>query len=532
MSKSKAADDFHQLAGWLPKQRQACRAMRSHRYVLYGGGRGGGKSRWLRWALLWRLLLYAKRGYRNVRVGLFTDTFENLRDRQLGKVASEFPPWLGSLKASQESGLGFHLNPEYGGGVLCFRNLDDPAKYASAEFADIGIDEIQQTDYDTFTRLRGSLRWPGIEDGCFLATAMPGGLGHAWVKSLWIDRVMPEGMEDAASEVAFVPALLGDNPHNAAAYQRELERLPEKLRRAWLEGDWDVLEGQVFTEFRRDLHVIKGGFIPPKDWLWTAGLDWGMRDPGWYGLFAIGPEERMVLWWEWAFNNVRAKDAGKKLGMAMIALQRATAIPRPDQILHDDQMLQMHGHEGPDLAEQFTNGLREAMGANAPPMIPAPKGSGSRLAKKMLLHQALSWEADKDGKIQHWGMPKFRVHERCEYWLRTIPALVYFNPSTAPQNKQRLEDVDTRGEDHAYDGTGNVLLFRVPKWERPAPPPPPDVHPGYVGRRRKRHGSEEDDQREAIEEALRNATGTDGSPTRLGRGMYGLNRFRIDLENE
>jgi hypothetical protein len=44
-------------------------------------------------------------------------------------------------------------------------------------------------------------------------------------------------------------------------YYQLLQALPEKERRAFLEGDWNVFDGQFFTEFREDLHVIQP-FIP------------------------------------------------------------------------------------------------------------------------------------------------------------------------------------------------------------------------------------------------------------------------------
>jgi phage terminase large subunit len=45
-------------------------------------------------------------------------------------------------------------------------------------------------------------------------------------------------------------------------YVRQLETLPEKLRQAWLEGRWDVFEGQFFPEFRPDLHVVSRSELP------------------------------------------------------------------------------------------------------------------------------------------------------------------------------------------------------------------------------------------------------------------------------
>ena len=89
------------------------------------------------------------------------------------------------------------------------RNLDDPSKYQSAEFAGIAIDELTKNTFETFEILRGSLRWPGISWRPFLAATNPGGIGHLWVKALWVDRSFtgfPQ-LKDRAKDFAFVQAL-------------------------------------------------------------------------------------------------------------------------------------------------------------------------------------------------------------------------------------------------------------------------------------------------------------------------------------
>ena len=76
-------------------------------------------------------------------------------------------------------------------------------------------------------------------------TCNPGGIGHGWVKRLFIDRTYRRGERE--SDYRFIPARIYDNPALITAdpeYLRQLENLPEELRRAYLDGDWDVLAGQ------------------------------------------------------------------------------------------------------------------------------------------------------------------------------------------------------------------------------------------------------------------------------------------------
>ena len=109
-----------------PKQREFMRAVNHHRYTLYGGAAGGGKSYILRWELVYLLLrMYKHTKQKGIRVGLFCESYPALKDRQISKIRMEFPEWLGSYK---ESTCEFTLTDALGAGAICFRNLDNPAK--------------------------------------------------------------------------------------------------------------------------------------------------------------------------------------------------------------------------------------------------------------------------------------------------------------------------------------------------------------------------------------------------------------------
>lgn len=241
---------FSELFHWHPKQIEANRVTDRHRFTLYGGSRGPGKSYWLRWRLVRDLLRWAKHGHYSVRVMLACEDYPSLLDRQISKILTEFPAWLGSFHQQAHE---YRLKPEFGGGVICFRNLDDPSKYQSAEFAAIAVDELTKNKLSTFDILRGSLRWPGIERTEFSGATNPTGLGAVWVRSLWIERQFPKNLAPLADEFAFVPGLPGDNPYLSPSYFDDLQTLPEQLRKAWAEGDWYAgVEGLVYQEFTAD----------------------------------------------------------------------------------------------------------------------------------------------------------------------------------------------------------------------------------------------------------------------------------------
>lgn len=232
--------DFSELSGFFPKQMEAAQASKRFKFTLFGGSVGSGKSRWIRWmAVYWLMDYYSRYGIKGVRAGIFCEDYPSLEDRQISKIKIEFPEWLGKYNQQRHE---FTLSPAYGGGIIAFRNLDDPAKYLSVEFAVIAIDEINRNPKSTFDMLRSRHRWPGIKDVKFIAGCNP--LGEAWVKNLWVKRIFPKE-EQEQYEFVFVPALPTDNPYLDKSYYTALESLPETQRLAYLEGNWDAFDEEI-----------------------------------------------------------------------------------------------------------------------------------------------------------------------------------------------------------------------------------------------------------------------------------------------
>ena len=79
----------------------------------------------------------------------------------------------------------------------------------------------------------------------------------------------------------FIPARVQDNPALLQADPRYIDRLkstgsPQRVR-AWLEGDWNVIEGAFFSEFMAR-HVITP-FTVPAHWTKFRSMDWGSALP-------------------------------------------------------------------------------------------------------------------------------------------------------------------------------------------------------------------------------------------------------------
>lgn len=277
------------------RQREFFQQMDDHRFVLYGGARGGGKSYILRWALVRFALQLTKRGFSNCILGLFCISFPELRLRQIEPIKREFPEWLGTWN---ESDKGFRFYPEYGGHLIKCCNLDDPQKYKSAEFAAIAVDELTLLPTkEIFDTLRGSLRWPGLDKALFIAGTNPDGPGHSWVKRLWYTRDFshPDDALLPAKEFQFVRSLPTDNPHLSQTYiDEELASQPASVRKAWLEGSWDLFEGQRFN-VNPAVHVVRPFDLGPLV-KYYGSIDYGFDNPFAFGIYATIPKTESGTW--------------------------------------------------------------------------------------------------------------------------------------------------------------------------------------------------------------------------------------------
>lgn len=430
------------LLHFSPKQEEARKAALKYRYVLYGGAMAGGKSYWLRWTLVYLLIKWASRGHKAVEVGLFCEDYPTLKDRQLSKIGSEFPSWLGTLHADHAThGRCFILSEEYGGGIIKFRNLDDPSKYQSAEFAAIAVDELTKNTEDVFTDLRNRLRWPGITDIRFISATNPGGIGHSWVKKLWLDKKYEEN-EAEPEQFKYIRALASDNPHIDKSYLKQLESLPVDKRRAYLEGDWDIFKGQYFTEWRREIHVVKP-FEIPDEWRKFCALDYGHTAPASLGWYANDPHGRVYRYKELYVTN----HTGSQLAEAFNS--HTGPHEKIEYLVCDPSFWAKRGEDDNALsiAEKFENRLRELRKESpikAPPLI---RGNNDRVSGWREVREYL-----KPYQMEKETTAKLQVFSTCYEFLRTFPALIH--------DERNPEDVDSDGEDHAGDELRYAVMSR------------------------------------------------------------------------
>jgi phage terminase large subunit len=271
----------------------------SAKYRLFGGAAGPGKTK----ALLWEAIRQAWK-FSGCDTLLLRRTYPELESSLLAYFRRDVPRAL--YKSYNESK---HVVTWTNGSTTRFgycRNESDVYQYQGAEFLFIGIDELTHFTLKQWQFLTSRNRCPVPNSFCNMAGATnPGNIGHAWVKALWVDHVPPSGFDRPelyrAQDYDFIRARLDDNPiyANDLDYRRTLEALPEHLRRAFLDGDWNVFAGQYFDIFDIGRHTARPEDIRLEPWLprWIS-IDWGFQHPSavyWHCAVPVGSFQSTVL---------------------------------------------------------------------------------------------------------------------------------------------------------------------------------------------------------------------------------------------
>lgn len=244
--------------------------------TLFGGAAGGGKS----YGQLIDGLLYALKYPKSKQI-IFRSTFADLEKSLIRTSMDLYPLSIADYNSSK------HTWKFKNGSIVDFGYIQyekDVYQYQSAEYDVIRFDELTHFTEFMYTYMISRCRGANPYPKCIKSSTNPGGVGHNWVKERFIDIGAPNVIHTCKLETGetttriFIPSLVQDNKFMLTYdpdYIKRLDALPEKERRALKYGDWDIFDGQFFTEFKRDIHVIEP-FEIPKDWYIYFVMDYGL----------------------------------------------------------------------------------------------------------------------------------------------------------------------------------------------------------------------------------------------------------------
>lgn len=410
------------LGGFRPNPKQIEFFKSEARFTAYGGARGGGKS----WAMRRKFILLALR-YSDLKLLLLRRTFAELEGNHIRPLQAELN---GIAKYNSEQRLFRFPN----GSIIKLGFCDsdkDVFQYQGQEYDVIGLEEATQfTEYQMeFIKTSNRNVRTDFKPRIYY-TCNPGGVGHEYIKRLFIDRNYKK--TENPDDYRFIKATVYDNYALMTAnpeYVSNLESLPEHLRRAFLNGDWDVVEGQFFSEFSRELHVVDP-FPIPLAWKRFRSMDWGFNDPCAVYWYAVAPDRRIYVYREIYQPQTLAVDMAKLIVQTNGKDVCSYTVASPD-------MWQKRGMKdvmgGENIAETF--------GKMKVPLI---KADNDRKIGWQRIRENLATAPD--------GKPYLQIFSNCHNLIRTLPVLFY--------DQHDHEDVSGNCEDHAAESLRYGLMSR------------------------------------------------------------------------
>ena len=446
MRKETKVDNLLADAFGNPTEKQKAYLMASKRFVGYGGAKGGGKSHAIRAKATYLAFAYPGIQMLIVRRS-YPELFEN-HTKKLRAIYAAMPMAFAPKYNEGEKAFSFAWGSRIKLGYCS--DEADVLQYQGQEYDVLFIDEATQLTEYQFSWLcacvRGTNRFPKR----IYITCNPGGVGHAWVKRLFIDRDYLPG-EDARDYV-FIQARVFDNAPlfnadagyrrslaelkkkhgrtiakkelerkamQSADYVRQLQSLSPSLRRAWLEGDWNVFSGQFFSEFREQSHVCEP-FDLPDHWRKSAALDYGldMLAVLW---FAVSEDGRV-----YCYRSIEQPD---------LTVSQAAAAIR--QVQHEPVEAYL---APPDLWSRRQDTGRSAADIFAENGVPLVRAGNSRID---------GWLNVKEYLRIVEGEPRLKFFSTCTPILRCLPLLRH--------DKQRIGDA--AAEPHNLTHSPDALRY-------------------------------------------------------------------------
>lgn len=444
--------------------------------VFFGGARGGGKTD----GMLGEFAAHAGQ-YGDNAIGLMvrrtrTELVETIeRSKQL------YGP-LGAKFHEQDKMWRFP-----NGARLRFAYLErdsDADAYQGHSYTRVYVEEAGTfPSAGPILKLMATLRsGAGVPVGIRL-TGNPGGPGQQWVKARYIDpnptgwRVQqrsfenPFTKEEVARDWVFIPSKVTDNAYLGNEYIAGLQMVGSaQLVKAWLEGDWDAVEGAFFDNWSKDRHVVLP-FDIPIDWVSFRSMDWGSASPFSIGWWAVAgdrlgaiPRGALVRYREWYGASGPGK--GLKLANSEIAqgiIDREKGDPKLSYAVLDPSAFAEQG--GPSIGEQINTYLLKAK------LQPFHEADNKRIAQKGAISGWDQMRGRLHGDAE--GNPMIVTFDTCTDSIRTIPVLQH--------DPDRPEDLDTDAEDHAADEWRYACMSRP--WMRTKPEPETKRPSEYVRHR-------------------------------------------------
>jgi phage terminase large subunit len=331
---------------------------------------------------------------------------------------------------------------------VIFRGLDEPDKLRSLNLSGWYIDEANQVSEAAFQLLQGRLRGPGLRKG--IMTMNSG--GHDWSWRWFVKKDMIRG-EDVKAQFVNIYAPSTENIHLPDGYVETMLATwsEERIKREILASE-DSFEGQVYTEFRQDLHVIKP-FAIPKDWLRYIGIDHGYRNPAAWLWAAMDYDGNLYVYREfyeseWLIEDICKKGKDQKPSVMQMMQIPGTSPPKYESIewakIDPSTNSRRNERDGKKLSDfdLYSENLPASF-----PLLPANNDVTPGIDK------VKTWlKPDPNGR------PRLFIFNTCENLIEEIGKYRYPELPVGQQGKKAEKENPMKVDDHACDALRYLVM--------------------------------------------------------------------------
>jgi PBSX family phage terminase large subunit len=390
---------------------------------LFGGAAGGGKSE----AVLFEAIALCQE-WPGCHGLLLRRTFPELKMSLIMRALEKLPRNLYKYRSSDHllTWLPTNSTIQFG---HCERE-DDVYRYQGAEFDFEGVDELTQLNEFTikylWSRLRSSK--PGVVPK-FFASTNPGGIGHSFVKRLWVEnKLTPDELMAGykPEDFQFIPSRLDDNKYLNPEYVQNLKSLPENQRLMLLEGSWDVYEGKYFESFQSSVHV-EDDFKIPETWRKFRAIDFGRTAPFACLWLAIDYDGVVHVYREYYRGGCEVDENAEEV-------VRLSGDEKYEYTVIDTAVFAKTG---------FGETIGDRLRRKGIDCIPAHK---DRVAGWVALKQYLHYDYQSEQRVE----PRLKIVKSCPNLIEEMRNAIY--------DKHKLEDMDTNLPDHACDALRYFIM--------------------------------------------------------------------------
>lgn len=339
------------------------------------------------------------------------------------------------------------------------KNADEYWDYHGHEYPWIGWEELTKWPTDECYEIMKSCSRsanPAIPRK-YRATCNPFGAGHNWVKRYFIDMGPPLTVlfdKQGLTRCRIHGSML-ENTHLMDAdpqYRARIESIENpELRKAWLNGDWNIIVGGFLQGvWDNKKHIVKP-FKIPIEWKHWRAMDWGYARPFSVGWYCMDPDTRKIYRYRELYGWGGKENIGSRLDAEEVAKEiiriEKDEIKAGVKFVNNPADAAIWATIGGKKIDGRELTIGELFGQQKCKWRPAKKGPGSRIVGAQVVVTMLKQE-----RFAIFGDPETGTSRENEHWLRTVPVIM--------PDEKNWEDVDTEMEDHCWDETRYSLVSR------------------------------------------------------------------------